>query len=132
MTVKVLLDTNFLFIPLRFNVDIFGEFERILDYYRPVVTTPVLEELETLHETAKPSLKKKVKFALKLANECDIINVDLQEGETVDHHLVRIAKKLNGIVATTDGELRSIARDEGIPVVYLRQRAYLEIEGKFH
>jgi len=128
---KVLLDTNFLFIPLRFNVDIFSELERLIDYYRPLVTTPVLDELKKLGEDAKPSLEREVKFALNLANECSIINVELLEYESVDDHLLRIAKKMNAIVATTDSELRGRLRDEGIPVVYLRQGSYLELEGKY-
>ena len=52
---KVLLDTNFLLVPIRFGVDIFTEAERALNQLVELtVSTGVLREMEALKEEAGP------------------------------------------------------------------------------
>ncbi|TRO48475.1 hypothetical protein E2P65_02800, partial [Candidatus Bathyarchaeota archaeon] len=51
----VILDSNFLFVPLRFGVDIFGELEGLLGPSVVfLVPAAVLAELELLREGASP------------------------------------------------------------------------------
>ncbi len=51
----VILDSNFLFIPLKFGVDIFEELNRLLGRnVRCIVTTPIIDELKLLTIDAKP------------------------------------------------------------------------------
>lgn len=126
----VILDSNFLFIPLQFGVDVFDELERLLGgLVRCIVLTPVIEELRLLRLDAKPSLKKDIDFALSLTDRCDVIDCDLEPGETVDDSILRMAVEIGCPVATNDADLRQRLRTGGIPIVYLRQRAYLDIEG---
>jgi rRNA-processing protein FCF1 len=42
---------------------------------------------------------------------------------------VKAAKKLGAVVATSDIELKKRLRDINIPVVYLRDKSKLEVEG---
>ncbi len=128
----VILDTNFLFIPLQFGVDIFEELERLLGgLVRCVVPSPVVDELKLLRQDAKPSLRKEVDFALALSEKCESIEEQAEAEETVDDVLVRLAKSWKCPVATNDSELKRRLRAEGVPVIFLRQRAYLDIEGAF-
>jgi len=128
--VAVILDSNFLFIPLRFGVDIFAELQRLLGgSVRPVVPSPVLDELRLLRDGASPSLRREIDFALALVGRCDVVEARIDPGETVDDALVRIATRCRCPVATNDADLRRRLREEGVPVVYLRQRSRLEVEG---
>ena len=127
--IPVLIDSSFLLIPLEDGVDIFSELERLLALPRCLVPRPVIEELRRLREMASPSEARRIGLALKLAERCELLDVELAEGEDVDDLLVRLARELRCPVATKDGELRKRLRRVGIPVIYLRQRAYLEMEG---
>lgn len=128
----VILDSNFLFIPLQFGVDIFEELERLLgSLVRCVVPSPVVDELQLLKQDAKPSLRKEIDFALAISEQCERIEEPKEPNETVDDVLVRLAKCWKCPVATNDGKLRRRLRAEEISVIFLRQRAYLDIEGAF-
>jgi len=127
--IPILLDSNFLLIPPEEGVDIFAELERLLGLPRCLLPTPVLEELKRLREGAAPSEARKIDLALRLADRCELLEAELREGEGVDSLLLRLAKDMRCPVATNDGELRRRLRREGIPVIYLRQRSHLELEG---
>jgi len=128
--VTVILDSNFLFIPRQFGVDIFEELQRLLEgLVRCVVPSPVVEELRLLRQEAKPSMRKKMDFALALAERCELIEEQVKHGETVDDALLRLAARWRCPVATNDADLRRRLRAEGLPVIYLRQRAYLAVDG---
>ena len=126
----VILDSNFLFIPLRFGVDIFDELHRLLGRnVRCVVTTSIIDELRLLRTDARPSFIKEVDFALNLVDRCEVMEASLDPGETVDDSIVRVASDGLFIVATNDAELRRRLRKAGVSVVFLRQKSHLEIEG---
>ena len=125
---KVLCDTNFLLIPLRFGVDVFTETDEALnDLTEFYVSSRVLDEINLLREKAKPSLQKELLFALKMAEQCVLLD-DKSETQ-VDDSLIQLAKKNNMVIGTTDSELRKKARGAGVKVVYLRQRRYLVLDG---
>ncbi len=127
---KILFDTNFLLIPLRFGVDIFEEAERVLnqppEYY---VTRSVLREIAQLKKGASPSFVKELNFAEKLAERCGVLEVEVEEGETVDESILRTAEGKGLIVGTTDAELRKKLREAGVKALVLRQRRFLELMG---
>jgi len=127
---KILFDTNFLMIPLRFGVDVFEEAERTLnnlpEYY---VTRSVLREIELLKQGASPSFAKELSFAEKIAERCSVLDVEAREKETVDESILRTAVEKRLIVGTTDAELRRRLREAGVKVLILRQRRYLELIG---
>lgn len=126
----VILDSNFLFIPLRFGVDIFEELQRLLGKLpRCIVPKPIIEELKLLRPEAKPSFKKELDFALDLAGRCEVLEENPRYGEPVDDFVLRLAVSNGWLVATNDSDLRRRLREVGVPIIYLRQRAYLEIDG---
>lgn len=126
----VVLDTNFLLVPIRFGVDVFIEAERALNQIvEPAVTSGVLGELEQLRRGAAPGFERELDFALSLASRCRLIEHDLMEGETVDDSLVRIASAGGYVVATTDAELKKKLRRSGVKVLILRQKRYLQLVG---
>jgi rRNA-processing protein FCF1 len=128
--VTVLLDSNFLFVPFRFGVDIFEEMKRLFSSnVRCLVSRLVLEELESLKRGAKPKFLKEIDFAVKMAERCETFEDTLRPGETVDQSLVRIARERGFYVATNDAELKRDLRNEGVSVVFLRQKTYLEVDG---
>lgn len=129
MPAKVLVDTNFLLVPIRFGVDIFSEAERTLNQLvEPTVTSGVLREMESLREEAGPKFRRELDFALSLASQCVVVEDEPREGEAVDDSLVRLASEHGYVVATTDSGLRRRLRDRGLRVLYLRQKRYLAVE----
>ncbi len=127
---RVLLDTNFLMLPLRFGVDIRRELERILEGAFSLATTPaVLNELNRLKLNVKTRELRNIEFALSSAEGMEKLDDLLREGEDVDDELVRLSNVEGVIVATTDAELRKRIKRLGHPVVFLRQRRYLAIDG---
>lgn len=130
MPVTVLLDTNFLLVPIRFGVDVFAEAERVLNQLVDFAVTPnVLGEVERLRSEAQPGFRSELDFALKVASRCKVIDAEPEEGETVDDSIVRLAASRGYVVATTDAELRRRLREVGVKVLILRQKRYLQLMG---
>lgn len=83
-------------------------------------------------EKGSPKMRQQVSIALKLAEKCRIINVEKKVNETHDDVLVRVASEWKCPVATNDSVLRKRLRNINVPVIYLRQKSRLEIEGGMH
>ena len=125
---KVLCDTNFLLIPIRFGVDILAETsEAVNDIVEFYVSSKVVEEINLLISNAKPGLERELRFALNMANRFRIIEDD--SSLSVDDSLIRLAEKNNMILGTADKELRKKAKNSGVKVVFLRQSRRLLLDG---
>ena len=124
---EVFIDTNFFMIPFQFNIDILEEFKRILPNYKLVTTKFVLNELKGLKNNSKGKVRLAAGLGLKIAqsDEIEVRDIPLNDGESVDDALLRISK----VLATNDANLRKKAKKKGIPLVILRQRKYLAVEG---
>ncbi len=126
----VILDTNFLFIPLKFKVDIFSELERLYGITpKCIITLGTIKELEYLKKDAKPSFLKEVNFAERIAQKCEVAKTQMVPEEKVDDHILRYALETRYPVATNDLALKKKLRNNGLSIIYLRQKTYLEIEG---
>ncbi len=129
MPIKVILDSNFLMIPFQFNLDVFQEIEYLLqkkvDF---VVPSAVKNELTGISARGGEGAPE-ASLALQLASRCRVVEVTLDPGETVDDAIVKASKKLGAVVATTDIALKKRLRDINVPVVYLREKSKLEVEG---
>lgn len=126
----VLLDTNFLMVSIRFGVDVEAELNRIIESsFKLATTTAIVDELRWLKTRVKPGEEKEIDFALAFAERITILDEKLKPGEEVDRHLIRLAASGGSVVATTDSELRRLLREKSIPVVYLRQRRHLAVDG---
>jgi hypothetical protein len=128
--IRVLLDTNFLMLPLRFGVDIKSEIGRIVEASFTLVTTSaIVDELKRLKTQVKPAEVKEIDFAINLTETLEKIDDVSKPREDVDDQLVRLADRDGYVVATTDAELRRRLRSRGLPVIFLRQSRYLAIDG---
>lgn len=129
MPVKVILDSNFLMIPFQFHIDIFQEIEYLLqkkvDF---IVPSAVKQELTSISARGGEG-SSEASLALQLTSRCRIVEVSLQPEETVDDAIVKAAQKLSGVVATNDIELKKKLRAIRVPVVFMRDKSKLEIEG---
>ncbi len=132
MPLAVILDTNFFTVPAQFGVDIFAEAERILERkIRFVILSTALDELE--HRLAHPKNKteeRHFRIARNLVSRCEVIGSDgLPQAKNVDDQLLRYTKDVQGVLATNDRMLRRKARKAGIPVIFLRGKKHLALEG---
>jgi len=123
---KIILDANFLLIPGVHGVDICSEFERILDVkYELVIPEVVIGELEHLEKKGDSSERKAAAIALDL-----FADVKTRESEKpADEEILRLADEMNSAVGTNDRELKKQLRDRGTPVIYLRQKSHLCVDG---
>ena len=123
------MDSNFLFLVVSTKIDIFSEIENLIPgRVKFCIIDPIRKELEKL-SIRKSEVGRKAKFALKLAEKCDNIKIKSTDFEKVDDVLIRFAGKNEVIVATSDKELRQKLRDINVPVIYLRSRSRVELEG---
>jgi rRNA-processing protein FCF1 len=128
--IKVVLDANFFLVPSQFNVDIFEEVAKLLNQrFEPVLLSSTQRELQGLAESASPKKRKQALLALRLAEKCRLIPVEKGLKETYDDVIVRVAAEWKTPVATNDRELRRRLRNLGVPVIFLRQKQRLELEG---
>jgi len=130
VTTKVILDSNFLFIPSQFKIDIFEQLQTLLNQrFEPVLLSSTHQELRTIAERGSPTRRRQASFALKLAEKCRVVNIEKKAGETNDDVILRVAAEWRSPVATNDRELRRKLRSLDIPVIFLRGKSRLELEG---
>ncbi len=128
-TFKVILDSNALFVPLEFRLDIFNGVEQLLNRRVDfVLLSAVKRELEILSAKDSPTIRREAAFALKLTEKCKYVSIDSGDMST-DDVIVKIAKAWNSPVFTNDRQLRLRLRDISVPVIYVRQKSRLEIDG---
>jgi uncharacterized protein len=127
---KVILDSNALFVPLELNIDIFEELKRLLNRnVEFVLLSSVKRELELLTAKDSPKIRREAFFALRLAEKCKYVAVENDERLTTDDAIVRVAKNWNSPVFTNDRQLKKKLRDISVPVIYVRQKSRLDIDG---
>ncbi|MHA1238526.1 MAG: type II toxin-antitoxin system VapC family toxin [Candidatus Odinarchaeia archaeon] len=130
MVIKILFDTNFLLVPVQFNINVVSEIDRLINFkYEIIILEASLKELKKIYETAPLKLKQQIKFALKHAEEFSVIKYE--NSTNVDDLIVKFALENKPIiVATNDSALRKKLRKNGVPVIYLRQKRRLAIDGE--
>jgi rRNA-processing protein FCF1 len=117
-------------LPIQFKVDIIEELEKKVNRkVEVVIPRPVLEELQKASTSKSRKKAKLVKEALKIANTAKVLDVNPKLNESVDDIIVRLAIDYNYAVATNDSDLKNRLRRNNVPVIYLRQKSFLELEG---
>lgn len=120
----VILDTNFLLIPIQFGVDIFSEMERVcLFKYRLCIVDKTLDELKQISLQGKTLDKKAAKVALQLISKRGI-DVVAGEGSKADDIIVSLCDE-DTIVGTNDRGLKRRVHAQGSQVLSLRQEKFL-------
>lgn len=129
-SLKIILDSNAFFVPLQFKIDIVEELKTLLNMrHELVLLSPVKQELERLVNEGSPQTRKNAVYALKLAEKCKLVNVEDHE-TSVDDVVMEAARKGNCAVFTNDKQLRKKLRDINVPVIYVRQKSRLNLDGR--
>ncbi|NPA86396.1 MAG: hypothetical protein GXO00_00085 [Candidatus Diapherotrites archaeon] len=119
----VVLDTNMLFVPYQFGVDVLEEIQRILPGVKVYTIPQVLREIERLEQEGSLKERLAARVARKILERVEVLPV---EGEvSADRALLELAK-LGYAIATNDRELRKKIRELGGYSLYLRERSHLE------
>ena len=125
MPLPIIIDTNFLLIPAQFGIDVFLETEQLLEKR---VEYLILESV--VNEIRMKLNDKGFKIAAEFVKRCRLIEVDISmKGLSVDEQLLEYAALVNGVLATNDRDLREKARTRGIPVVFLRGKKRIDLDG---
>jgi len=119
----VILDTNFIISSLKFGISLDSIGDLVTRKHRVVVPTNVIGELKSLELSGKDERIRRM--ALKLSYHYDTICLY----GTVDDSIIEYSKENEALVATNDRELRKILRNNGVNVVYIRNRRYYAIDG---
>lgn len=132
MTLTVVVDTNFMTVPVESGVDVFSEIERLVEVkVRFVILTSVVQEIESkLSEVSHRGGAAKFRVAKALLNRCEVIPSESTPGSlSVDDQILRYASSVGGAIATNDRQLRTRARTLGIQVFTLRAKKRVMLEG---
>ena len=111
----------------QFNLDVAGQLQELLPNFKYMVPCFIIKELENIKERSRGKTRTAASIALKIAGQEPLTteNIPLIKGEEVDDALLRISP----VLCTNDRELRRKARKLKIPVIYLRQKKYLAVDG---
>ena len=141
----ILIDANFAMIPFRLGIDIFKEFERIIDgSFRVSILEENLLELLALSNKGNGKQSQCAKMALlllkaksvtlekskRVINESDfhLLNRDVPNG---DKALLDYCQKFGGrneiLVATDDAQLKRCLKALRISTIHSRNKGYLVI-----
>jgi len=121
--IVVVLDTNFLLLPGRFNLRIESIEDVIEKKCKIVIPTNVMAELKRID--LKGSDKNSKEIALIISERYEKIDL---EGP-VDRSILEYAKNNKCIVATNDVKLKSDLRKIQVPVVFVKNGTRLGLEG---
>jgi len=115
----VVLDTNFITLPMQFGVDIFGGINERMPNATLVTISQVLEELKRLGKMGKIGVEMLDKFGVKI----------LKRKGATDDALLQLAVKNHGLLCTNDKLLKKRALEKNVPVMFMRKKRILEISG---
>ena len=114
-------------IPGIFGVDIMSELERLIERrYVLVIPKPVAEELNQLAAHGKPGERSAARLGLALLTRGGIVDAQ----GAADTAILKLAGGGNCVVGTTDAALRKKLHQHHVPVIYLRQKSHLAINGQ--
>lgn len=119
---KVVLDTNALFYPFQFKVNLEDEISSLVGGCDIIVPWVVQRELRNLqakgNKDAGAALKYSERFATFLGSS----------DESGDSSILAAAVELEGILVTSDRELIGRAKEKGLQVIFLRGKQRLELK----
>ncbi|MEM1804492.1 MAG: hypothetical protein QXI77_00670 [Nanopusillaceae archaeon] len=133
MKYKILIDTNFFFIPFYENFDILEELKRFLvenniEFEGFYTLKKNIYEIENKIKISKSVKKKKLyELVMEYINKNNIIILESSINEKTDRLLINIALNGNWIVCTLDKQLKSIMKKLKIPYIsYSNKKLYIK------
>jgi rRNA-processing protein FCF1 len=124
MTLKILLDTNFLLDALRYKLD-FSSLEDLEEGVELFISSETLREIKSM-ANRKTKEGRLALIALKLIESQKIKIVQSLKKE-VDEDLIELAKKESFIVATNDKDLKEKLKKENVRIICLRNKKKIEV-----
>jgi rRNA-processing protein FCF1 len=126
---RIILDSNAFLVPLQFKIDIFEELKTLLNRnFEPILLSPIQREIEKLAQMGSSKMRKCASYALEVTKKCKLVSID--ENASPDDTIIKIAHEWGCPVFTNDRLLRKRLRDINVPVVYVRQKSHLVIDGR--
>nr|MDO8109220.1 hypothetical protein [Candidatus Sigynarchaeota archaeon] len=148
MVAVVLLDTNFLYIPMEFKIDVFEEIPRLLEEATELVLLSGVKDeiVEKNKRTLGKLVSKQGLGALQLVSKMvelgtvKFLKIERRAKEAVDDYVIRAGVQIKNapadgnakpatriVIATNDKGLKAKAVAAGYSVVQLRQKTHLEL-----
>ena len=136
----ILLDANFLLIPVQFRYDIYEELQNLVPHpWKIIIISPILDELRKKQSVLGKHTKmaKEIKFALQILQSQPYQEITMKRipGLPVDDQLIQYAQneqKINPTdkyyIASNDKALRKKAKEQSIRTIYLRNKRTLAID----
>lgn len=130
--IKIIMDSNALFVPLQFKIDIFEELKKLLNMkFELILLSPIQRELKKLAKNGSSKMQKNASYALKMAEKCKLIELDEKStGSSPDDAIFQVAREWKSPVFTNDRALRKRLRNINVPIIYVRQKSRLGINGR--
>ena len=128
---KIILDSNALFVPAQLKIDIFNDLKTLLNRnFELILLSPVRQELKRIADTGSIKIRKQAANALKIAEKIKVVEVNKKNYEHTDDIIVYYAKKWNCPVFTNDKNLKKKLKNINATVIYVRQKSHLTIDGR--
>jgi len=125
--VKVILDTNFLLVPVTLGVDVFTlirEFDPSAELF---VVDKTLDELKKI-QAEQRKFREAASIAAQLVKQQNIKVIKTEKNKNTDQIIAETAEKHKCVVATQDRGLKALLRQKQIPIIILRQKKYIRLE----
>lgn len=133
MRYKILIDTNFFFIPFYENFDILEELKRFLirnniEFEGFYTLKKNIYEIENKIKISKSVKSKKLyELVMEYINKNNIIILESPVNEKTDRLLINTALNGNWIICTLDKQLKSIMKKLKIPYIsYSNKKLYIK------
>jgi rRNA-processing protein FCF1 len=117
MPVPVILDTNALLLPFKFNIDLDQELGRLLGAVRIMVPDTVIAELDNIAGS-------EARAAEALARRYETV----EAAGKGDRAILDVAEKLEAVLVTNDRDLIERAKKAGLKVVRMRGKDHLALD----
>ena len=124
---KIILDTNFLMIPVQFNVDIYSEIDRLFPgSHRLFTLDKCVREINGLIARGGKE-KKQASLGLQLYLHFNVQVLETKHAKNADDALVKLAQE-GYRIATMDAVLRKRIRAAHGLLLTMRQKKYLILD----
>ena len=127
---RIVLDTNFLMIPIQFKVDVFAEIKRLLNEpYELCIYQGTIDELTDLAK-GNSKIAATAKLALTLIKQKNLKSLPNSINEKYADNLILEGVTNKDIVCTQDQALKRLlrAKHKGIRLIALKSKKYLGFE----
>ncbi len=122
----VILDSSAVLMIFEFSVDLEAELTRLLGRHKVVIPKSVFDELRFLSQQQDGRRRQIAKAAMQFIKKFEIVNTKI---EYADDAIFNLAKETDWVVVTNDKELRKRLRNVLLPVIFLRGKKTLMLEG---